>query len=64
MRSNVEIIGKTIIYFVGLLWIVAGLYGLIIQDNKVGWWFIIGGLLVLLGKVVLDEEKNDPSKLG
>ena len=59
-----ESAGKAIIYFVGILWIVAGLYGLIIQDNKVGWWFIIGGLLVLLGKVFLDEEKNEPSNLG
>lgn len=59
-----ETVGKVIIFFVGLWWLVAGMYGLVVHDNKVGWWFIIGGCVVLLGRVFLDEDENDPSNLG
>ena len=58
-----ESVGKTILFFVGMFLLMAGLYGLS-NDNKVGWWFIIGGCIVLLVRVFLDEDKNDPSNLG
>jgi hypothetical protein len=60
----VETVGKVIIFFVGMWVLVAGMYGLVVHDNKVGWWFIIVGCVVLLGRVFLDEDNDDSSNMG
>lgn len=39
----------------GALWLAGGLYSVVMEGRADGWWFIIGGLIVLVSAVLLSE---------
>lgn len=45
-------------YIVGLWWLIAGTYGLVMHGNATGWWFVAGGIGLLATNAYMDGNGN------
>lgn len=47
---------RVLTYIAAMMWLTGGVYAVVMHGGQTGWWFIIGGLLVLAARLLLDVD--------
>lgn len=50
---------RAIVVIAGLVWLIIGVYGVVVHDSLMGWWFAVGGAVLLAARVLMDGDSDE-----
>lgn len=50
---------RAVVTIAGLIWLIIGVYGVVVHDSLMGWWFGVGGAVLLATRVLMDGDSDE-----